>query len=161
RHFVAGYPLKRSKRTSLPPKITRPRAPRVLARARLFRVIDRAREMPLVWVMAPPGAGKTTLISHYLAQRRRKHIWYQVDSGDRDIAGLFNYLTLAADAMRGRGPALPRYAPEYSPDSEAFFRLFFRALFDRLPDGTTLIFGDYQELGDDAAFHRALHAALE
>jgi ATP/maltotriose-dependent transcriptional regulator MalT len=147
----------------LSPKITRPRVQRVSVRARLFRLIDRAREIPLVWVVAPPGAGKTTLVSHYLEQRRRKHLWYQVDAGDHDIAGLFNYLSRAADALLGRArrTALPLYAPEYLPDVEAFFRMFFRALFERLPDNTSLIFDDYQELADDAAFHRALCIALE
>src|SRR5258706_501911 len=47
-------------------KFTRPRPVGALARARLFRALDEAREHPAVWVAGPPGAGKTTLVSTYV-----------------------------------------------------------------------------------------------
>jgi len=149
-------------RTAALPKITRPKPRRVLTRTRVFHVLDQAQELPVVWVMAPPGAGKTTLVSHYLEKRDRKHLWYQVDAGDNDIADLFHYLSLAARPLtrRVRKP-LPRFAPEYLTDIDAFFRLFFRELFARLAAPTTFVFDDYQEIASDAPFHRALCTALE
>jgi LuxR family maltose regulon positive regulatory protein len=40
-------------------KPTRPKVHRALPRERLFGHLDEARERPVVWVVAPPGAGKT------------------------------------------------------------------------------------------------------
>jgi LuxR family maltose regulon positive regulatory protein len=152
---------KRTPRVAVPAKISRPKPQRVLLRTRAFRAIDAARKLPLVWVVAPPGSGKTTLISHYLEKRRRKHVWYQVDADDADLGALFKNLTLAVTRTgSGRAP-LPGYGPEYQGDIEAFCRLYFRAFFARLRAPTTLIFDDYQEVSENAAFHRAVLAARE
>ncbi|HEX5048305.1 MAG TPA: AAA family ATPase, partial [Gammaproteobacteria bacterium] len=135
----------------------------MLARPRLFRLLDRSRGAPLLWIAAPPGAGKTTLVSHYLEQRSRKHVWYQVDAGDRDVAGLLSYLALAVEApgRRKSTPRLPRYGAEYFASLEDLYRSFFRGLFARLGEPATLVFDDYHELAEDAEFHRAVCAALE
>ena len=68
----------------VPAKITRPTPGETFPRTRLFKLLDRARRRPLVWVMGPPGAGKTVLLTDYLAQRRLSPLWYQVDAGDSD-----------------------------------------------------------------------------
>ena len=47
---------------------------------------------PVVWLMGPPGAGKTVLASDYLARRRLTTLWYQVDGSDSDIATLLRRL---------------------------------------------------------------------
>src|SRR4030095_7737541 len=91
----------------VPAKISRPRPQRVLARPRLFRALDHARRRPVVWVTAPPGAGKTTLVSHYLESRRLCNLWYHVDEGDNDVATFFHYLALAA-----RNSAPPARKPQ-------------------------------------------------
>lgn len=145
----------------VPAKISRPQPLDVLARTRLFRALDRARAQPVVWITAPPGAGKTTLVSHYLAQRKLKNLWYQVDAGDADVAALFYYLALAAKkaAPRSRKP-LPQLAPEYLPNLSAFFRLFFQALFSRWKTPPILVFDNYQEVDPGATFHEALSEAI-
>jgi LuxR family maltose regulon positive regulatory protein len=142
-------------------KITRPKPRRTLGRRRLFQTIDQASRQPVVWIVAPPGAGKTTLVSDYLDLRRRNNLWYQVDAEDNDVASLFHYLGLAARQATPRArKALPRLVPEYLPNLDAFFRLFFRALFERLPASCVLVFDNYQEVAVDAAFHQALCEAV-
>ncbi|HUF19865.1 MAG TPA: hypothetical protein VMP00_03835, partial [Burkholderiales bacterium] len=46
-------------------------------------------------------------------------------------------------------------------DLEGFARRFFRELFARLGPGATLVFDNFQEAGDEPAFHQAIVAALE
>ena len=85
-------------------KLTRPRLHNAVARERLFKLLDDAREQrPAICVVGPPGAGKTTLVASWLDVRGVKGIWYQVDSGDTDLATFFYYLGLAAQPFTHRG----------------------------------------------------------
>ena len=80
----------------LPAKLSRPRMSGVIDRARLFALLDTRRESPLLWVQGPPGAGKTTLVTTYLAHARSGSLWYRVDDGDADAATFFSYLSQAS-----------------------------------------------------------------
>ncbi len=81
-------------------KITRPTLIATVARPRLFRQLDRAGRRPVTWVWAPPGAGKTTLVASYVAYRKVRHLWYQIDRSDNVIATFFYYLGQAAPQRR-------------------------------------------------------------
>ena len=80
-------------------KLTRPKLFAVVARERLFQLLDDRLAHPIAWVTGPPGAGKTTLLSGYVESRQRPTLWYQLDSGDADIATFFYYLGVAAPAL--------------------------------------------------------------
>jgi LuxR family transcriptional regulator, maltose regulon positive regulatory protein len=73
-------------------KICRPTVRGVLARPRLFRRLDAARTHAVIWVSGPPGSGKTTLVAHYVADRKVPCLWYRVDEGDVDLATFFYYM---------------------------------------------------------------------
>jgi ATP/maltotriose-dependent transcriptional regulator MalT len=45
-------------------------------RKRLFRLLDAARKRPVVWISAPPGSGKTTLVGSFFDARRLPCLWY-------------------------------------------------------------------------------------
>ncbi|MGH8508351.1 MAG: hypothetical protein ACREVH_06485 [Gammaproteobacteria bacterium] len=62
-------------------KISPPRSQHVLARPRLFARIDAARTHRALWITGPPGAGKTTLASSYIQERKLRALWYQLDEG--------------------------------------------------------------------------------
>ena len=62
--------IEKTKQTSPLAKLTKPKAAKVLMRKRLFTLLDDARKRPVIWVCAPPGAGKTTLVASYLANRK-------------------------------------------------------------------------------------------
>ena len=61
-------------------KLTRLKVHRAVPRERLFKELDESRERPLVWVVAPPGSGKTTLVSTYVDARKLPTAWYHIDA---------------------------------------------------------------------------------
>jgi DNA-binding SARP family transcriptional activator len=145
-------------------KLSRPRLYDAVPRERLFTLLDAQADQGVVLVAAPPGAGKTTLVASYLESRGLGGIWYQVDAGDADPSTFFYFLGLAERALQRRSrkpPPLPLLTPEYLADLPGFSRRFFRELFARVPAGTTLVFDNFQEAGDESALHAALVAGLE
>jgi LuxR family transcriptional regulator, maltose regulon positive regulatory protein len=143
-------------------KLTRPRSDGLLARERLFAVLDQAETRPVWWVSGPPGAGKTSLISSYLDARQRGGLWYQVDRGDNDPATFFHYLGTAAGQCIGRRSGLlPLFSDDVASDISGFSRRFFRALFGSLAQGSVIVLDNYQEVDDRSALHGVLKEALE
>ncbi len=138
-------------------KTTAPTVAGTVPRARLFRRLDQARRRPVTGVWAPPGAGKTTLVASYLAARKTRGLWYQVDEGDADVATFFYYLGLAAP--RRRRP-LPLLTPEYRQGVAVFARRFFRELYSRLKLPFTVVFDNYQDVPPDAALHDVMAEAV-
>ncbi len=126
-------------------KITRPVHLGCLPRTRLFRLLDRARKCPIVWVKGPPGSGKSTLVSSYLQARRVPTLWYRVDGGDGDPATFFYYLGMAARAAAGRRKvAIPFLGPEFHASLPVFTRRFFETFYGCLAPGAVAVFDDCQ-----------------
>ena len=143
-------------------KLARPSARGLLVRPRLLKLLDRsARSARAIWVNAPGGAGKTTLISSWIEQRKLKCLWYQLDAGDADPATFFHYLGEAAKfAPRGRNRPLPHLTPEYALGLDVFVRRFFESLFARYPAPFVLVLDNYQEAAADTKLHAIMSAAL-
>src|SRR3990170_8795394 len=142
-------------------KITRPVLAGHYPRERLFRLIDRARKRQVLWVCGPPGSGKTTLVSSYIAYRRLPGLWFRLEKGDADPATFFHYLGLAAriTAPRIRKP-LPVPMPEQRSAIALFARRYFESLFIRLKAGSAIVFDDYQNVPADSAFHTMVRDGL-
>lgn len=139
-------------------KTTRPALAATIARPRLFRRLDGARQRPVIWVWGPPGTGKTSLVASYLAARKVRTLWYQVDRGDDDVGTFFYYLGQAAPRRR---PPLPLLTPEYRQGLAIFARRYFRGLYARLRPPFDIVFDDYQDVAPDAALHLVMGEALE
>ncbi len=143
-------------------KTTRPCVPEALVRHRVFSLLDAGVQRPIVWVQAPAGFGKTTLISSYVEAKRLPTVWVQLDAGDADPATFFHYLELAVKtaAPRFRTP-LPLFSPEYLPSPAVFVRRYFHEVFRRLPPACVLVFDDYQDVPADALLHTLMRHAFD
>jgi len=139
----------RKRKTKLSPTPAKISAPHLLGsyhRGRLFRILDGARRKRVIFVAAPAGAGKTSLVASYLAARRLPALWYNVDARDADVANLFEYLSMAAGASdRRRELHLPVFRAEHQAGAEAFARTFFEALCQKRPVPSAIVFDDYHE----------------
>jgi LuxR family transcriptional regulator, maltose regulon positive regulatory protein len=148
------------KRSSLA-KITRPTYARVLPRARLFRLLD-APAHSLVWVSAPPGAGKTAFLSSYLQARRVGHVWYQLDAADGDLPTFFHYLGVAAERAGSQDPlSLPHLTAEYAGGVSVFARRYFEAFAARFTTPFILVLDNYHEVPLEAQLHAVLRDGIE
>jgi LuxR family maltose regulon positive regulatory protein len=115
-------------------KLVAPNVAGLVARQRLFREIEQAPPKGVIWITAPPGAGKSSLGATWLysgrsAARHGHPLWYRMDEVDADPAIFFETLRLAIAALPGRPPGpLPRLTPEALPNLTAFARNWFKAL---------------------------------
>jgi ATP/maltotriose-dependent transcriptional regulator MalT len=115
----------------------------------------------VIWISGPAGSGKTTLASTYLEARPLPCLWYQVDSGDADLATFFYYLGLAGKkaAPRRRRP-LPALTPEYLLGIPEFSRNFFEELCRRVGSPAALVFDNCQLVEEEAPLYVALLEGL-
>ncbi len=142
-------------------KFSRPETGDALLREHLFARLDAARSKPVVWVGAPAGAGKTTLVSSYVESRNCRTLWYQIDACDGDPASFFHHLGKALATTIGSRKTMPALTPEYRLGLAAFARHYFRELFQRLGESSLLVLDDYQEAGDESEIDDLLALASE
>jgi len=137
-----------AKRYAIPTKIIKPKTAKIIQRPRLLNVIDDCRsESKIIWLAAPGGSGKTTLVSSYIEKYDIAHCWYQIDEDDRDLATFFHYLGLAAKAAAPqRKKASPKFTPEFELGVPAFTRQFFTDLSSKLNGKGVIVFDNYQLL---------------
>ncbi|MCX5909538.1 MAG: AAA family ATPase, partial [Deltaproteobacteria bacterium] len=135
-------------------KVSRPILTGIYPRKRLFALLDRMRERPVIWVSGPPGCGKTTLISSYLEAGKLPCLWYQLEAGDADPATFFYFLGQAVQkaSPRKRKP-LPLLTPEYLQGIATFTLRYFQNLYGRLKVPGILVFDNYQQVPVGAELH--------
>ncbi|MCB1954167.1 MAG: hypothetical protein KDG55_00745 [Rhodocyclaceae bacterium] len=132
----------------------------VAPRERLFGALDKALRHPALWLSGMAGAGKTTLVAGYLGERQRPACWLHVDSGDRDPAELFRYLSALGGQAAGE-PGWPSYSPNHADQLPLFARRFFRAFFDAQVSGTVVVMDNVQAAMDADAFTDIILSAVE
>ena len=142
-------------------KTTRPTLASVLARDQLFSVLDGRQHASVLWVWGPPGSGKTTLVASYLENRDLDSHWYQLDTGDSDVATFFYFMGLAFTRADGQSDeSLPLYTSEYRRDLGAFSRHYFQNLYAPLELPFALVLDNYHEVSPQSAFHSAILNAV-
>ncbi len=142
-------------------KITRPDPGKVLLRERLFSKLDQACANAIVWVNAPAGAGKTTLVSTYVESRGLKELWYQVERGDADMATFFYYFGQAVKHTTRTRKKMPSLTPEYQLGVPEFTRNYFREVFQRVHTPILLVLDNFQNAGAEADLNKMLASAFD
>jgi LuxR family maltose regulon positive regulatory protein len=138
-------------------KVSRPILTGIYPRKRLFALLDRMRERPVIWVSGPPGCGKTTLVSSYVEARKLPCLWYQLEAGDADPATFFYFLGRAAQkAAPRKRESLPFFTPEYFQGIPAFTLRYFQNLYDRLKIPGIVVCDNYQDVPAGAPLHEII-----
>ncbi len=73
--------------------------PGAVLRLPLTERLARGEPRPIVSVVAPPGYGKTTLLSQWAERNGQAFAWVSVDEGDNDPKVLLTYIAEALDAV--------------------------------------------------------------
>lgn len=143
-------------------KFTRPRPVGALRRHRLFEAMAQARRHAAIWVAGPPGSGKTTMVSTYLAEGRLPCVWYRMHPDDGDPATFFHYFGQAlGGAPSGRAQALPHLTPEFLPRLPVFSRRYFEQAYARLKAPCALVFDNYEQAGKSSALHEVMRELVD
>lgn len=142
-------------------KVSFPTPSGYFARHRLYRLLDKSRNSPLLWITGPPGCGKTALVSSYIASRRVPCIWYKVDEADADLSTFFYYLGLAVSrAAPRRKKRLPLLTPERMPGVAVFAQRYFESLSELLPVPFLLVLDDCHRMQENLLFFETLREGL-
>lgn len=144
-----------------PAKTTPPQLGPHYHRSRLYRLLDQAHRRPIVWISAPAGAGKTTLVRSFLQARELPCLWYQFDERDADPASFFSSLREAVRRLSPRKrETLQFLTPEYVLGLPVYTRNFFEQLAMRFATPFALVFDNYQDLPERAPLQRLLPQGL-
>ena len=142
-------------------KVTCPTSTGYFPRHRLYRLLDKARKAPVLWIAGPPGCGKTALISSYIESRRLPCLWYKVDEADADLSTFFYYLGLAAGkAAPHKRKRLPLLTPERMPGLTVFAQRYFEELSSLLPVPSLMVLDDCHRIREDSVFFETLREGI-
>ena len=138
-----------------------PSRPEWLPRPRLTRRLDDALRCKLILISAPPGFGKTTLVTQWLADAVPHHIaWLSLDEGEDDPARFWPYLIAALRAVRpGIGEAALRRAAETGAVSAEALGEMVNEL-AASPEPLALVLDDFHVI-TQPAIHEGLRFLLE
>lgn len=126
----------------------------LLDRPRLWESFDNYHVRKLTLISAPPGYGKTVLLSQF-ANRSQGHIvWYQLDPLDNDLAFFFQNITaVIAKQLPGFEPEilnLVERSPDLSRETRRIAALMSNILSATLDDEFVLIIDDYHSINEPA-----------
>jgi LuxR family maltose regulon positive regulatory protein len=75
-------------------------------RRALIRSLEESEEVPVVFLSAGPGWGKTTLLAQWASRSRRPFAWVSADENDNDPIVLLTYVAAALDRVSRLDPGV-------------------------------------------------------
>jgi LuxR family maltose regulon positive regulatory protein len=125
-----------------------PPRPNVVLRPRLIELLNEGLHRKLTLLSAPPGFGKTTLLSDWLAGCGRPAAWLSLDEGDHDPTRFLTYLVAALQAIApnlGAGVlGMLQSTPPPPPDS--ILTALLNDMTTTISDHVVLVLDDYHLL---------------
>ncbi|MBL8079840.1 MAG: hypothetical protein JNM55_17870 [Anaerolineales bacterium] len=89
-----------------------PARPGIVSRPRLLERLDAGSHVKLILISAPPGYGKTTLITQWIQQiqsnKTAQICWYSLDGDDNGTQQFFRYLASALETLPGQQSTLKK-----------------------------------------------------
>ncbi|MBI5304210.1 MAG: AAA family ATPase [Chloroflexi bacterium] len=138
-----------------------PVRPNLVARPRLIEKLNEGLTRPLTLISAPPGFGKTTLVTTWLEQQSQTAAWLSLDERDNDLARFLAYLIAALETVQadvGRR-ALNRLDTRRVPQLESVMTLLCNDLAVN-PRAFVLVLDDYH-LIEAQTIHEAITFLLD
>ncbi|MFN3869817.1 MAG: hypothetical protein ACK4MF_12235, partial [Hyphomicrobiaceae bacterium] len=115
-----------------------------------------------VWINAPAGFGKSTLLAKYAHARSGAKVWYRIDELDSDLARFVATLAAAIEVQLAIDPGgLPRLGPGPQPTPSSFGRLFAQAALAASDTSLLFVFDDFHRVADDCPAAEFLSALIE
>jgi len=133
-----------------------------LARTRLSEMLNGSASCSLTTVVAPPGYGKTTLVSAWIRERGLPFGWLSLDEKENDPLRFWRYMAGAAARAMG-SPLSGEGAESGIVSAESLQALVLDALIDYAERGgapLVLALDDYHAI-QASAIHEALHRWAE
>ena len=123
-----------------------PHRPKVVLRPRLIERLNEGLSSgrKLTLISASAGFGKTTLVSEWLADRKRPVAWLSLDGGDNDPTGFMAYLVAALQTITaniGKGVLAILQSPQ-PPPIESILTALLNEI-TTVPDHFVLVLDDY------------------
>ncbi len=143
-------------------KLSPPTLSHTLRREHLLNYLDSVKT-PLLWVSAPGGSGKTTLVADWLSARQNSNIWLRLESSDSSLGTFFHHLMLAVQqAFPNAELDLDSFTHVYAFDPISYANKFFRQLAHLTPNvRLQVVLDDYQELSKDSSIHGLLSKLID
>jgi LuxR family maltose regulon positive regulatory protein len=128
----------------------------LVSRPRLLAQLDDGFTRPVTLVAAPPGFGKTTLLSDWIAQREVRAAWVSLNPDDDDPARFWAYMIAALETLQaGVGEqALALLSSRDAYSLETILTALINAV-ATFPRDFSLILDDYHAI-DNPHIHNAL-----
>lgn len=133
--------------------------PNRVQRERLLARLDEALSRRLLLISAPAGAGKTILLSDWIAHRVIPVAWFALDEADNDPAHFWAYLSAALASQLPAPLLLAAQRGDSPPDTALFPTLLINALV-RVSSPILLVLDDYHRI-TNLSIHQALDWFLE
>jgi LuxR family maltose regulon positive regulatory protein len=143
----------------LPEKLHKPQlSDSVISRTELLKDSQWA---SVILVSAPAGSGKSTVISAWLSEQNKSHIWYSLDEWDNELTQFFSYLIAGIKSMDE--PASEQLEQLLDAFQSIGFEGVLKALIHQLhavDHPFILVFDDYQVIQNNQ-IHQVLKTILE
>lgn len=142
-------------------KLSFPYLPNAVRRDRLIALLDQAQAQRITWVCGVPGAGKTTVVAGYIAARKCRTAWINIDEGDKDPAAFFHYFAQAlTNALPKHKLNFPLLESDHQANPLVYARLFFRYVAQRIHSPIVVVLDNLQEANSEI-LHRLLEIAVQ